>query len=533
MIEVDVAGPFGDPDGSRENFNRFIEFEQGRAWGGLAMPKNDLSTRIIVGGKGAGKTLYKRRLEDGARSNQDLYVFRHAMQLPPTELVVAYADLYRGAGCAEQWKHLWRRAIFRSLASLFYSNTENTDGLTPKAMSKQEFFDSFRDLLPKRFTTQESIFTQVTDIICKQQKQNQMSAYLCNAHWDSFETIILENLRQSRPVCYFIDAIDEDFQYAPKQWLDCQKGLFLQILELLRDGEIVNSLHICICIRDIVYSSILETEHALRNLNAGHIRLLSWTNASAKQFLRCKIDALPKPYLMKTVKSQNYDYWLGRSKIKNVARKIEEDVLDYILRHTRYLPRDIIIMGNALCTKIEKAKTLEQDLTDADIRNVVARTAEQIGKEAIRICANHLAVTSFSATELKRTYTLSGVEAVHHDWAYTEIVNMLRKLGRDVFSFDEIRTALTELYDNSDSSSLTTSDEIPAPEEIARNNIVTILWQHGLLGYRTSKSNLHCHFYTPDPENFFIPSNKYRYVLHPSLIDALALRAVGRNPIAV
>ena len=63
----DQRGAFGDPDGSRENFDRFITFEEGKAWGGLSTRPDDLTARILVGAKGSGKTIYIRILESVRR----------------------------------------------------------------------------------------------------------------------------------------------------------------------------------------------------------------------------------------------------------------------------------------------------------------------------------------------------------------------------------------------------------------------------------------------------------------------------------
>jgi hypothetical protein len=62
--EVD-ANPFGDPDGARADIqtvmDKFVGFQGQKPWGGIASSPNDRTIRVIVGRKGAGKTVYLRR----------------------------------------------------------------------------------------------------------------------------------------------------------------------------------------------------------------------------------------------------------------------------------------------------------------------------------------------------------------------------------------------------------------------------------------------------------------------------------------
>lgn len=548
LPKYDAAGPFGDPDGAREDFKRFVEFEVGKAWGGLAMQKGDLSVRVIVGGKGSGKTIYRRLLEDGAVANPQVYVFRHTMQLPPTQLVqrfseeldsyaeaqeftesssisvVDYSAMFDDNLRTEQWQHLWRRAIFRSLASLFYCTSQTVDELVPKAMGRDEFYRTFGSIVPRKFTTPESIFNQVLDIISRFSKVNRMVEYLSSPLWESLESIILKNLRSNRPVCYFIDTIDEDFRHAPSEWLDCQKGLFYQVMRLLRDPEVYSGLHICICIRDIVYSSIIQSsEHATRYLNISHIRTLEWSRDAATLFLSKKIDLLSSRYLMKDGARTRCEAWLGMADVQNIKRGVNELVADYILRHTRHLPRDIVNMGNALCLKIEEAKAQSRMLSAEEVRSTVSWVAAKIGNEAIRICANHLAVSSLPSFGLKATYARSGGDTVPSDWAADVIERALRELGKDVFSYDALEDVLSKYQSN--------IDDIAVPTKYKQYRMDTVLWQHGLLGYRETFDG-RCQFYSAAREMFFLPVKKHQYVLHPSLIDALGLRSVGKYPVA-
>lgn len=546
----DLGGPFGDPDGARENFNRFIRFESGRAWGGLATQPGDLTVRVIVGGKGSGKTMYMRLLEDGAIKSDDVYVFKQSNQLPMTTTierfsnmaeplsdlahgrklanidavteadVAEYSSMYEDNLRTEQWQLLWRRAIFRSLASLFYCSAQAPQELTPDSMKAEEFYKNFGRLVPRAFLTPESISNQISDIVTRYPNARQMNDYLNNALWEAFDRTILRNLRKNRPICYFIDAIDEDFRHAPALWLDCQKGLFYQVMRLLRDDQIDSGLHICICIRDLVYSSVLQSsEHGTRYLHVPHIRTLEWDRNSATVFLNTKIERLPDHYRLVPNHLELVTGWLGRATISNVGRGIEEPVLSYILRHSRYLPRDIINIGNALCSKVEEAKAQDRLLDDEEIRQVVAAVAARIGNEAIRICGNHLAASAFPRFGTK-WLARDRTESVPSDWAVRILEAMLRELKVDEFGYDVLLAAMDKYQADFSKNAENT--------KYRQHCIDTILWQHGLLGYKQAGR---CIFYS-GARDFLLPPDKSAYVLHSCLIDAIGIKPAGAQPIA-
>lgn len=68
---------FGNPDGSRteiaDMMSEFVVFEKKYFSSGVASP-DDLKTRVIVGAKGAGKTVYLRRLQANLKLNDSVYV---------------------------------------------------------------------------------------------------------------------------------------------------------------------------------------------------------------------------------------------------------------------------------------------------------------------------------------------------------------------------------------------------------------------------------------------------------------------------
>ena len=392
-------------------------------------------------------------------------------------------------------------------------------------MPTDEFYRNFDSLVMRKFFVPESITNQVSEIINKYATASSLDAYLKDPRWDSLETVLIKNLRENRPVFYFVDSVDEEIRHAPSYWMDCQKGLFYTVMHLLREERAETGLHVCICIRDLVYASILRTsEHATRYVASKQIRILHWGRKAASLFLRRKVESLPAECLMRPNDdtASPIKRWLGHDSVSNVTRQIEESLESYILRHTRLLPRDLVIVGNELCNAVLECKANGRELDHSTIREVVSKVAKAFARETILICGNHLAVSSLPRFGLNAHF--GGDEPVPSDWAATKIEEMIREIGKDVFTEKELEHTLDGYHGAYESDAERT--------KYLQYRIDTILWQHGLLGFREHGDDEACVFYNTYATNdFFLPKGKERYVFHPSLVDLLSIRPIGKHPI--
>ena len=121
----------------------------------------------------------------------------------------------------------------------------------------------------------------------------------------------MEVLVDRPPLFFYLDAVDEEFSHAPMYWLRCQKGLFYQVMRFLRDSKLGGRLHIVICIRDVVLSSVYRSEHAPRYHGEPHIRILNWNSHSIRAFLRAKLERLSEDYLLEESATHPIQRWLG------------------------------------------------------------------------------------------------------------------------------------------------------------------------------------------------------------------------------
>ena len=505
---LDPVGPFGNPDGSRADIedliSEFVDFGGNPAYGHLATRANDSMVRVIVGRLGAGKTVYLRRLQDFQAHQDSVYASPPQQSLPKTEVIVKACQWFSDRVLVEKWMQIWERAIMRSLASHMLRLPELRQQVRDEQVEEME--QSYGRLLGD-FRRPRSIYSEVRDIINQQHNARQLSAYLDDPLWDDLEDLLGEVLSQCKPIYFYLDAIDEEFSHAPMYWLKCQEGLFYQVMRLLRDHKLGGRLHVVVCIRDIVMSSVYRSEHAPRYYNEPHIRVLTWDRSSLLYLLEQKLRRLPASLLMRRTTSgpPTIHDWLGVNGSwpgPNGDATIE----DYLLSHTRLIPRDIISLGNELSEEVLRQKQAGLDgLPAAALAAVVQRSAKRFGDSQLAQCANQIssdlmpknaALQDYSELFTSTQAYISGVQE--------DVRSFVRMMGVDRFSRGDL-AALQEVAD--------LHFETPT-------NLASVLWQNGLLGY-VDESGQRRFYSMSDVEQFHFPPDVDAYVLHPCLMYAV------------
>jgi Protein tyrosine and serine/threonine kinase len=502
---LDPVGPFGNPDGSRADIEdlirEFVDFGGDPAFGHLATRANDSMVRVIVGKLGAGKTVYLRRLQDFQSRQDSVYADIPQQSLPKTEVVVKACQWFSDSVLVEKWMQIWERAIMRSLVSHLLRRPELRQQLLDEQADEIE--DSYARLLGD-FRRPRSIYSEVRDIINQRPTAHKLSTYLDDPLWDDLEDLLGEVVRRCKPVYFYLDAVDEEFSHAPMYWLKCQEGLFYQVMRLLRDHKLGGRLHIVVCIRDIVMSSVYRSEHAPRYYNEPHIRVLTWDRNSLLYLLAQKLRRLPPSLLMRrpaegppTIRD-----WLGVNG-HWPGPDGDETIEDYLLNHTRLIPRDIISLGNELNEEVLRQKQAgHEGLPPAALQEVVQRCAKRFGDSQLAQCANQIssdlmpqgaALHNYSELFTSTQAYISGVQE--------DVRSFVRMIGVDRFP----RADLEALQEMADSHFEKATD------------LASVLWQNGLLGYIDERGRRR--FYSMgDVEAFHFPPEVATYVLHPCLV---------------
>jgi hypothetical protein len=505
---LDPVGPFGNPDGSRADIedliSEFVDFGGNPAYGHLATRANDSMVRVIVGKLGAGKTVYLRRLQDFQAHQDSVYADPPQQSLPKTEVVVKACQWFSDRVLVEKWMQIWERAIMRSLASHLLRRPELRQQLREE--QAEEIEHSYARLLDD-FRRPRTIYSQVRDIINQRQTAHQLSTYLDDPLWDDLEDLLGEVVGQCKPIYFYLDAVDEEFSHAPMYWLKCQEGLFYQVMRLLRDHRLGGRLHIVVCIRDIVMSSVYRSEHAPRYYNEPHIRVLTWDRSSLLYLLGQKLARLPPSLLMRRPAdgSPTIGDWLGADG-PWPGPDGDEPIEDYLLGHTRLIPRDIISLGNELNEEVLRQKQAgHPSVPPAALQGVVQRCAKRFGDSQLAQCANQI------------SSDLMPQNAALHDYSelFTSTQAYISGVQEDVRSF--VRLIGVDRFSRGDLEAL---QEVADLHFEKATDLASVLWQNGLLGY-VDESGRRRFYSMGDVEAFHFPPEVGTYVLHPCLVHAV------------
>jgi hypothetical protein len=505
---LDPVGPFGNPDGSRADIedliSEFVDFGGNPAYGHLATRANDSMVRVIVGKLGAGKTVYLRRLQDFQSHQDSVYAAAPQQDLPKTEVIVKACQWFSDRVLVEKWMQIWERAIMRSVASHILRRPELRQQLRDEQADELEH--SYARLLDD-FRRPRTIYSQVRDIINERQTAHQLSTYLDDPLWDDLEDLLGEIIGQCKPIYFYLDAVDEEFSHAPMYWLKCQEGLFYQVMRLLRDHRLGGRLHVVVCIRDIVMSSVYRSEHAPRYYNEPHIRVLTWDRGSLLYLLGQKLRRLPPSLLMRRAASgpPTIRDWLG---VDGQWQGPDGDgtIEDYLLSYTRLIPRDIISLGNELSEEVLRQKQAgEEGLPPAALQGVVQRCAKRFGDSQLAQCANQISSDLMPQGAALHDYSelFTSTQAYITD-VQEQVRSFVRMIGVDRFSRGDLE-ALQEVADLHFEQA---------------TNLSSVLWQNGLLGY-VDEAGRRRFYSMGDVEQFHLPPDVGTYVLHPCLVHAV------------
>ncbi|HTZ30108.1 MAG TPA: serine/threonine-protein kinase [Streptosporangiaceae bacterium] len=505
---LDPVGPFGNPDGSRADIedliSEFVDFGGDPAYGSLATRANDSMVRVIVGKLGAGKTVYLRRLQDFQAHQDSVYADVPQQSLPKTEVIVKACQWFSDSVLVEKWMQIWERAIMRSLVSHLLRRPELRQQLRDE--QAHEIETTYARLL-EDFRRPRSIYSHVRDIINQRQTAHQLSRYLDDPLWDDLEDLLGEVIGQCKPIYFYLDAVDEEFSHAPMYWLKCQEGLFHQVMRLLRDHRLGGRLHVVVCIRDIVMSSVYRSEHAPRYYNEPHIRVLSWDPSSLLYLFQQKLRRLPPSLLMRrpATGAPTIRDWLGVNG-QWLGPDGDGTIEDYLLSHTRLIPRDIISLGNDLNEEVLRQKQAgREDVPPVALQAVVQRCAKRFGDSQLAQCANQISSDLMPQNAALHNYSeLFTSTQAYMSGVQEDVRSFVRMIGVDRFP----RADLEALQEVADLHFEKTTD------------LASVLWQNGLLGYVDEIGQRR--FYSMgDAEQFHFPPDVETYVLHPCLVYAV------------
>src|SRR5262249_29596059 len=157
--------------------------------------------------------------------------------------------LYPDWDRVEKWSLVWKAAILRATVSHLLCKPQLREMLSDR--DEHELRHEYSELYPEP-RKPRSIYAALGDVCYFYESKRKLDRYLGHPRWSDLEYHVADILGHGRPMFFYIDAIDEKFSQAPRQWTDCQLGLFYQVMALLNDDRLGGRLHIVICVRDLV-----------------------------------------------------------------------------------------------------------------------------------------------------------------------------------------------------------------------------------------------------------------------------------------
>lgn len=468
--------PFGSPDGAAEDAGSFITFQDIGRWRDLALKDDDRRARILVGRRGSGKSRYLRKLQISIREEKLLDYAQRDTKIALRHLIWLHKVYPERAARLEAWENLWQCAIYAGLATFLLYNASCSP--SPFSDSEREFLEKCR-LVPEG-PKDKPIVAVLNGILQRFGDRSRLEQHLADQRWHAIESVVLEALSGLPPVFCFIDALDDNYAEAPVESTDAQLGLINWIMRKVSDASVTNRLHVVVTVRDVIYAALLDSDNGQRYNDRLHIRCLDWDEHSSSYYLQQKIAQLNRAFCVNpdAAIEAPMKRWLGFERIKNVKRGgIEEKVEEYILRHTRFLPREINELGNRISQEIRRAKSDREKLDPASVSRTISSTARNFARDIIKEVAYHLAALDGVAPPVDDDARQSR-EGEYRRLMIEAVNGFLQSLVTEKFSAEDLRVA-----ENAFKIQVPWWSAQVAGQEIL---VQDVLWQHGLIGYRKS-----------------------------------------------
>jgi hypothetical protein len=180
---------------------------------------------------------------------------------------------------------------------------------------------------------------------------------------------------------------------------------------------------------------------------------------------------------------------------------------EFLLRHTRFLPREVVEIGNAICNAMLTKGSESQAI---NIWSLVVKEAEHIGERALEVLYDH--IISFS----DEVYPSENEREIYRNSLKSGFQGFRGAIKSEIFSRKELESANAMFLEKSCDTDLKIS-------------FGDLLWQHGLLGYMYSDETQSADgevalFYhavggTEGSRAYSLPDSA-RYRLHAALLDA-------------
>lgn len=541
--------PFGEPNASDRSDieNTYVDVTD--VISAKYISTNDITkAKIVVGRKGSGKTHLLRHIEILSRPKVQLCKY---LSLGSDIFSGRGIRAFRGVMSPEEttvfWAELWKAAFLLSVLTIFYN--QNPERRAIKAIHACEgdvFFQETPDLLadfrnsirnnypqvawdqaPRRPLSPIAMLSEITKRYTNLNSVNE--DFRKSLNFDYLEHDVLQLLHNYGQVHYIIDGLDELAWADLTGWLDVQRGLFKCAFLLSAVTKSTQYLKLTVSVRNYVFNRSTQDPHADRT--DAHLLKLNWDRNAAERFLNERLYSASGGNFARSELLEGprpFAKWLGFETKLPSTRGFEESVEQYLLRHTRLSPRNIIDALNKLASDIGQADKQKQDFSPDEFSKSVSTIARDIAKKMLITTAEEVVATIPGAEKLlaarQNDYKVQGEFLIN--MVADELEAAIAMMEYEVVTREKFGDLLDLICDFSIGS---VSDK--GKRQTCRD-IEGILWRSGLIAYR-QKSDEPWKFSWADGEFGFsrpaIAADEIGF--HSSLIDLCGLKVSESAPI--
>ena len=503
--------PFGNPDGARADIKEVNEMfitSTPYAVDFSVMPEELLNKRVIIGAKGSGKTVYLRKIQALLRDRSEeyktgIYVDDNIEQnLNCTERVIRFCDYFTGNVLSEKWAQLWKVSLLITLALKYIKDPQLNEYASDDEKKDLTAILHQQNMLFRKPIATYAIFSALLQHMSTSHEAN---TRIANTEWIDFEEILKGILRKSPVIYIFLDSIDYEYEHAPMHWTMCQKGLFYAVMAMLQDKVWGERYHVIMSMRNNVFASVLRSEHTTKYCEESHIFCLDWTYSNIKYFIAEKVKRLPDCYfLSKNIQEKTVSSWLGMDWI--VDRE-EEYIVDYIARHTRFVPRDAIILCNKLAVMHRIVTNDPNRNVVEEIKRIVKERSKVFGDELITICAKNINANQMPNGAGRYEYS-DGFTAskAYQEGSYHVLKSIMQSYASAIMTYNQLMVLQNQVNIAFKSESYFSD----------------ILWQNCAIGYIDETGVARYHTQMGDVDQL-LPKKKEIYILRTCITDALGI----------
>lgn len=346
---------------------------------------------FVVGPKGIGKTLFlkaKSKIQRESNPNLNCYPQNELCEKIGSGLIASdFQELANRFSSVKEWELVWG---FTLSTAILIHNGETLSDEVKKLIAKAKTVDSILSIILRNRSDLFKVFDRI------------------------LIEDLLPKLEENKKVAYiFIDNVDEAFSLGSQSIEDQNKhkSLFRSSINC-QIGFINSSITLMNkCSHIKIYSSIRS--EVLTYMNDSNFlqntQLFTEIEYNSRELLGIFLANIEKT-TNKDLKSPNeideLSKFIGFKNIENEVcfdadgHRLQENVFDYILRHTFGRPREIVYIGS----KIREDNKANKDIvrTEEDLRRLVAKESNELFEQYKREVRPYLEETMFS----KLTYFL-------------------------------------------------------------------------------------------------------------------------------